>query len=209
MQSKMSYCNKITSTKLIILLLGLLFSMYSCSNKQGISKDSSSNKQDTLKDSSSNEQDLSKYHTTLDTVHIKTGISSGYYDDEEWIISFTKDEYNKLVDNHPEFFYDGYDVEEAYDNCSLHHFYGGQAGEDEYYLVYAHFLKNKNGDKELEKERKALLQIYREINYMHGSLRGGTGYGHKYIRISGIVEDDLEEMLYYLERSIEWNEPIK
>ena len=175
MQSKMCTYNKNIFKKLIMLLIALLFSIYS-----------------------SNAQDVSIYHTKLDTVHIKTGIIE--YDGTEMILSYGKYDYNEMIDNHPEFVKDWtYNVKQAYHKHGGMQFVG-EAGEDFYHLVYAHFMKKKNENKKIESEREALIEIFREINDMHGSIQGGTWFGHQYMRIMGIVEDELEEMLYRKER---------
>ncbi|RYD94171.1 MAG: hypothetical protein EOP54_17985 [Sphingobacteriales bacterium] len=66
--------------------------------------------------------------------------------------------------------------------------FGSEAGQDSYYIVYAYFLKQKIGYKD-DIRRETLVKIYRDINHIYMSLRGGgTYFGHMYKRILGYAE---------------------
>lgn len=68
--------------------------------------------------------------------------------------------------------------------------FGSEAGEDEFYLLYAYFLRKKTRNKYKE-ERDNLINIYRNINGFFGTYYyGGTGFGHIYARIVGYAEYD-------------------
>lgn len=69
--------------------------------------------------------------------------------------------------------------------------FGSEVGQDEFYLLYAYFLRQKNGDK-YSKERDTLINIYRKLNEFYQELnRGGTYFGHMYERIVGYAEYDI------------------
>jgi hypothetical protein len=67
--------------------------------------------------------------------------------------------------------------------------FGSEAGEDQFCLLYAYYLKQKNGEKKFESERKNLIKLYRTINEFYGDLNyGGTFFGHQYKRLCGYAE---------------------
>jgi hypothetical protein len=67
--------------------------------------------------------------------------------------------------------------------------YSSEAGQDEYYILYAFYLKQKNGEAQYQKQRDRLIAIYRIINNIYAELSGGgTYFGHQYRRIVGYVE---------------------
>ncbi|CAN5418920.1 hypothetical protein BH10BAC1_BH10BAC1_13330 [soil metagenome] len=67
--------------------------------------------------------------------------------------------------------------------------FDSEVGQDEYYILYAYFLKNKNGEKKYQSQRKNLISIFRTINGIFQKLNhGGTYYGHQYTRIIGYAE---------------------
>lgn len=69
--------------------------------------------------------------------------------------------------------------------------FGGEAGQDEFYLLYTYFLRKKNGDK-YDEERDSLINIYRKLNEFYQELnRGGTYFGHMFGRIVGYAEYDI------------------
>ncbi|MCD8539496.1 MAG: hypothetical protein LRY55_06775 [Leadbetterella sp.] len=130
--------------------------------------------------------DNSKYHTTRDTVDIITI--------PEDTLQFSKEEFNRIVDNHPEFF-DEYPLypDEAYaryaENDSE---FGGEAGQDVYYILYAYFLQRREGQNEYAVQRKTLIEIYTTLNTIYEILaEGGTYWGHQYARLLAYAEYDL------------------
>jgi len=67
--------------------------------------------------------------------------------------------------------------------------FGSETGQDNYYGVYAYFLKLKNGEKKYRQQRETLIKIYGDINSIYGQLTGGgTYFGHQYSRILGYAE---------------------
>jgi len=67
--------------------------------------------------------------------------------------------------------------------------FGSEAGQDNFYLVYAYFLKKKNDEIKYDPERKTLIELYKAINEIYGTLNyGGTFYGHQNKRLIGEAE---------------------
>lgn len=87
-----------------------------------------------------------------------------------------------------------------------HYSFGSEAGQDNYFILYAYFLKHKNGEK-FEKERQDLIKIYRNINEIYGRIEmRGTYFGHQYKRILGAAEYSVylfktHSYKYYKERN--------
>lgn len=133
-----------------------------------------------------------------DTTEMNIDNSAHYAQTESVLITtdmgdtlrYSKEEYNSIVDNHPEFFdqhprhpdllyYCGNDKEE----------FGSELGQDNYYMLYAHFLKQRNGVDKYALERKKLIDIYMHINSLFARLQyGGTYFGHQQRRILGYAE---------------------
>ena len=81
-----------------------------------------------------------------------------------------------------------------------HFSYSSEAGQDQYYLVYAYLLKQRNGDSKYQEQRIKLIAIYRKINEIFGRLaQGGTYFGHQYKRIYGYAEYSVH-IYSYLEK---------
>lgn len=125
--------------------------------------------------------DNSKHHTTKDTILITTEINEN--------LKYSKADFNNIVDNHPEFF------EKFPNNPDLTYFSNNkwfgesEVGQDDYYIMYAYFIKQINGDKEFAKQRQKLIDIYSNINSLFSHFEyGGTYFTHQYKRILGYVE---------------------
>ena len=70
-----------------------------------------------------------------------------------------------------------------------HYSFGSEAGQDKFCLIYAYFLKQKNGEKKYKKERQNLIELYKAINGLYGGLNyGGTFYGHQHKRLNAFAE---------------------
>lgn len=75
------------------------------------------------------------------------------------------------------------------DNDEIELMYSSEAGLDNFYILYSHVLKEKNGVEDYKDKREDLIQIYRKINSLHNQLHeGGTYFGHQHKRIHGIAE---------------------
>jgi hypothetical protein len=134
-----------------------------------------------------------KYHTDKDSVYISSTAKD--------TLKFSKDEFNDIVDNFPELtsknllppdsaYYAKIWVDVVDSKGDKQHIsFGSEAGRDNYYIVYAYFLKQKNGIAKYALRRKKLLEMYRTLNSIFGNLNhGGTYFGHKYRRIEGYAE---------------------
>jgi len=130
----------------------------------------------------SKENRLSKYYIQTDSLIIHTEIGE--------TARFSKKEINEIISNHPEFF------DEFVRNPDLtYHKYGdavdfgSEVGQDAYYLLYAYFLKQKNGTKKYESQRMRLINIYSKINALFQKFQyGGNYFGHQHMRILGYAE---------------------
>ncbi len=134
------------------------------------------------KKANSKENRLSKYYIQTDSLIIHTEIGE--------TARFSKKEINEIISNHHEFF------DEFVRNPDLtYHKYGdvvdfgSEVGQDAYYLLYAYFLKQKNGTKKYASQRMRLINIYSKINSLFQKFQyGGTYFGHQHIRILGYAE---------------------
>jgi hypothetical protein len=102
---------------------------------------------------------------------------------------FSKQEYDAVIDKHPEFFEEfPNDPDALYSNNKDVNF-NSEQGQDNYYAVYAYFLKQKNGVEKYAAQRKKLIDIFRNINHLFGMFQyGGTYFGHQHTRILGYAE---------------------
>ncbi|MGX7666750.1 hypothetical protein [Flavobacterium pedocola] len=123
-----------------------------------------------------------KYYTTKDTLLIVSENGD--------TLKYGKDEFNAIVDNHPEL-YSEYTQEPNqlyYCNANSGDF-GSEVGQDSYYGLYAYFLKQKNGIDNNSAVRKKLIGIYQNINSLFQRFQyGGTYFGHQHSRILGYAE---------------------
>jgi hypothetical protein len=135
----------------------------------------------TTRVSTKKQPDRSRYYTTKDTVFIafETGDTNTY----------SKEEYNHIVDNHPEFFENEILHPDLAYTCADKEGFNSEAGQDGYYVLYAYFLKQKNGISKYAERRKKLISIYQNINQLFQQLQGGgTYFGHQSWRIMGYAE---------------------
>lgn len=128
------------------------------------------------------EADNSKYYTQQDTIVIsfETGDT----------LKYSKNDFNKIVDRHPEFFEDyPNNPDQAYFNSNDKKEFASEVGQDSYYGLYAYFLKQKNGAKRFAQQRQKLIDIYSNINSLFEHFQyGGTYFGHQSSRILGYAE---------------------
>jgi len=111
-------------------------------------------------------------------------------------LSFTKKEFKEIIAAYPMLASDyvrSPDLSYAADPCGARGDemalrFSSEVGKDQYYMLYAYFLKQKakNSDSGV---RRRLLRIYQDINWIQGELSGGgTYFGHQYARILGYAE---------------------
>lgn len=125
--------------------------------------------------------DNSQYYTQEDSINLVI--------EEGDTFQYSKEDYNKIVDLHPEFFEDyAQDPYQLYDRYGAPDF-SSEVGQDIYHVLYAHFLKQRNGIKENELMRKKLIEAYGDINRLFQTFQyGGTYFAHQYRRIIGYAE---------------------
>jgi hypothetical protein len=164
-----------------ILLYISIFIFLSCNNQAGQADKPELN--DTVATGKPTDKvDRSKYYATQDTVAIATETGDTF--------KYGKEEFNTIIDHHPELT-DDYtqSPDEAYHCAGDIEGFGGEAGQDSYYVLYAYLLKNKNGDKKYAEIRRKLIDIYSNINSLFGHFEhGGTYFGHQHARILGYAE---------------------
>ncbi|WP_075341918.1 hypothetical protein [Tenacibaculum agarivorans] len=164
--------------KQLIYILILVSGILECNNQpQQIKKSITTNS-----NIQSQRIDNSKYYTQLDTIVIIT--------EHRDTLKYTKTDFNNIIDTHPEFFNEYPSEPDLTYYCENkdEKYVLGEVGRDSYYVLYAHFLKQKNGIEEFTSLRKRLINIYLKINSLFAQLCGGTYYGHQYYRILGYVE---------------------
>jgi hypothetical protein len=88
---------------------------------------------------------------------------------------------------------------------SIRNMFESEVGEDEYFELYAYYLKNRNGIGKYNAQRKRLIKIYLSINDIFGMLDyGGTYYAHQHMRIVAYAEYSIHKQIdhedYYVKQ---------
>lgn len=112
--------------------------------------------------------------------------------------TFSRAEYNQLIElfpsliydefpNHPDLSYTALMVADSDNNFIT---FTSEAGKDNYYRLYAHFLAQHNGIKKYAEQRKRLNALFDAINTLYTGLYcgGGTFQAHRQARIPGYAE---------------------
>jgi hypothetical protein len=131
-----------------------------------------------------NEQkkDSTIYNTSKDTLLILAGARD--------TLKYTLNQLKKIMVNHSEL------TDSMTQNPDLTYYsrshpkdFVSEVGQDEYYMLYAYFLQQRNGIDKYEVERKRLIEIYDNINFLFQHLQyGGTYFGNQYARILAYAE---------------------
>lgn len=144
-----------------------------------------------------NKSDTSIFYTTKDTVVLTA--------ENLDTLNYSKQEFNAIVANFPELYFEDVQAPDiTYAISSLNAEYKDQngntkrisfaseAGQDEYYRLYAYFLKQRSAEKYNDRRQK-LITIYCAINSIFAQLHvGGTYFGHQYIRILAHAEYSID-----------------
>ncbi len=132
-----------------------------------------------------------------DTTKIKVNF------DKEEPNFYSKSDLANILEFYPELNQESYDSPDiSWNNRGLcgdstDHWFSGEAGQDQYYVLYGYYHRQRNGEQNLQNERKKITILYQKINEIFGKLsHGGTGFGHLYQRIEGYVEHDLDLLIY-------------
>lgn len=170
-----------------ILLYISVCTLLSCNNRTKLSDKKPSIEPAPTVETPANTQaphkiDNSKYYTTLDTLIIPTEIGD--------TLKYAKDEFNKIIDDHPELVSDyTQNPDQTYHCYGEKDPFNSEAGQDGYFMLYAYFLKNKNAGQPYSERRKKLIDIFSNINSLFSHFEyGGTYFGHQYARILGYAE---------------------
>jgi hypothetical protein len=126
--------------------------------------------------------DKSRYNTTKDTLLLITETRD--------TLRYSKKEFNDIVDTHPELYGDNVQDPDPTYYCGADKTgFNSEAGQDEYYILYAYFLKKKNGVDKYADRRQKLITVFSNINSLYQHFQhGGTYFGHQGPRILGYVE---------------------
>ncbi|HMC99040.1 MAG TPA: hypothetical protein VKH37_02775 [Ferruginibacter sp.] len=105
-------------------------------------------------------------------------------------LSYSKDEFNEMIDDHPELVSNNiHNPDQLYHCNGETGEFNSEVGQDNYFMLYAYFLKSKNGDTKYAERRRKLIGIYSNINALFQHFEyGGTYFGHQYARIPGYAE---------------------
>ena len=144
---------------------------------------SKKNHSDTIGEiSKTKKTDNTKYYITKDTLIITPEFND--------TLKYEKEEFNLMVDNHPELFSEyTQDPYQCY-NCKADITdFASECGKDNYFILYAHLLKQKNGLDNNKVMRKKMIAIYKNINSLFAQFQnGGSYFGHQNTRIIGYAE---------------------
>lgn len=178
--------------KNILLCFSVFFLLFSCNKNENFKKNLEKQKESEVQKNKN-----SKYHTKLDTLVIKT--------ENDIILNFEKKKFNKIIDDHPEFFDEMVQSPDTFYTINSSGF-GSEAGKDSYYILYAYFLKQRNSVEKYSEQRKKLIKIYSNINSIFSALTyGGTYFAHQEPRILGYTEYSI--YLHSLDNDASFKDP--
>lgn len=175
--------------KIIISILVLFLSGCDCRVKSSTSTQVDSNGGKNISTS-----DRSQFYAKDDSIFI----SSKHFE----TIRYSKEDFDQIVDHfpslylstpvHPDISYaqSGYFRDIIDKNGSSKHLsFGSEQGQDEYYLLYSYFLRQRQNENKFDTIRENLIAIYQHINDIFSRLvNGGTYFGHQYFRINSYAE---------------------
>jgi hypothetical protein len=165
------------------ILFTILFLVSNCKNQvEQVDKATISNTSP-IDSVSTSKVDYSKFYTTQDTIFIISEIND--------TLKFGKQEFNKIIDDHPELHSSEYAEEPdlIYHSKKDNADFDSEVGAEVYYILYAHFLKQKNGVEKYAIQRKKLIEIFKNINSLFASFQyGGTYFGHQQSKIPAYSE---------------------
>lgn len=140
-------------------------------------------------------RDVKTIHKTKSDDTLKTVQESNnqkHYITEDSIVIdgmvFYKETINKIIDKHPELFNEEVrDPNYTYYELSQQHY--SELGIDEYYSIYAHFLRQRYDYTLYQREQENLDTLYNGLIELFSRLKGGgTYFGHEMSRIPGFIE---------------------
>lgn len=128
------------------------------------------------------ELDKSKFYTAKDTLIITTETND--------TLKFSKEHFNEIIDRNSELYDDAVQDPDLTYMCNENWGeFSSEVGQDVYFVLYAYFLKQKNGIDSNKERRQKLIYIYSKINSLFGHFEyGGTYFGHQSSKLLGYVE---------------------
>jgi hypothetical protein len=138
--------------------------------------------------------DKSKFYANQDTLIITTQNQDTF--------KYSKDDFNAIIDNFPELYSKYPNNPDITFHCSKqfkditkknggtkHISFSSEQGQDEYYILYSHFLEKQFNLAKYDIEKQTLIKIYDNINAVYDDLSfSGTFFTHQYSRIIGYAE---------------------
>jgi hypothetical protein len=180
------------------ILLFFILTEFSCKNyeaKKHISDDTVTKPNIESFNISQNKHDATKYFIASDSIDIPSlGNDKNRYGKKEFnnIVQYLPELTNKYPKN-PEITYNYLSKEFISVKDSTGKIneisFSSENGQDEYYQLYAYFLKNMNGEIKYRAQRQSIINACFQINDIFQTLQsGGTFFGHQYYRIPAIAE---------------------
>jgi hypothetical protein len=124
------------------------------------------------------------YETTKGQAHTiksKSTAKDSVMIDAEENYKIAKADIPEISKEHPEFKFNDSVLPPHDDDCEV--------CEDDYFRLYAYFLKQHDSGKQCEIARQKLIKIFRNLNGIYDGLeQGGTYFGHMHRRILGYAE---------------------
>lgn len=159
--------------------------------------------------------------TTVDSTDIKDTIVIPFKDDDT--LFYTKADLDSFRKYYPVLNENSYcDPDESYaiegeersrmtqEEKDRIYSFGSEAGQDQYYMLYAYFGRKRDGIKKYAEIRAKMLEIFRLINALHAHLNnGGTYFGHQYKRIEGYAEYAVRQYSKYYREYFQKDYSIK
>ncbi|MGV3459537.1 MAG: hypothetical protein ACO1N9_03680 [Flavobacterium sp.] len=176
------------------LRLVLLFILLGCKKESGTVREKTHDGT-SVTDTVTASQDTTSYPSVDDVaIILNDDFISGY--PKELLDNYSK-WFNDINDSHvvsPKIAFEKLQDNVAADYGELKNRFTGEVGEDSFYVLYGHFLQEKNGTERFKSERENILNLFRCINEINRQLQyGGTFFGHQEFRIYGHAEYALYE----------------
>ncbi len=163
------------------ILYLLLFLFLGCNNRQEQTVTGNSNDTSIIKESSRKKYKSNDFIKS-DSLTIITDLGD--------TLIYERSQINKILKENPELLNDNTQNPDQNYYCEGEkNGFNSEAGRDVYYILYAYFLKNRNGDVKYADKRKILINLFQNINSLFQKFEhGGTYFGHQYLRILAYAE---------------------
>ncbi|OJW58173.1 MAG: hypothetical protein BGO55_22965 [Sphingobacteriales bacterium 50-39] len=140
-------------------------------------------------------QNIKKYSVDSSLFTKKDSIVISFADRDT--LTYSREEFNHIIVHFPMLYREfPSHPDEAYaaalEYPDTAYSFGSEVGQDNFYMLYAYFLSQKNKGPMLAGARDTLIRIFEAINHIYGQLNhGGTYFGHQYSRLIGNAEYEI------------------